>query len=73
MQGTWMAQLSIQLLILAQVMILVSRDQAPYQAPHPEWSLLGILSLLFPLLLSPLTLSLSHSQSINQSVKFFLK
>lgn len=52
----WLSQLGIQLLILAGVMISGSRDQALCQALSSGWSLL-VLSLLFPLLSLPLSLS----------------
>ena len=40
----WLSQLSFQLLILTQVLISWSWDQALHQAQHWAWSLLKILS-----------------------------
>ena len=50
----WLSQLSIQLLVFAQVMIPGSWDRAPCQTLGWVWSLLGILSLpLRPPLIPP--------------------
>ena len=57
----WFSQLSISLLILAQVMIPGSWDWAPHRAPHCVWSLLEILPL-------SCSLSLSLSFSLPQSL-----
>ena len=76
----WLSKLSVQLFILAQVMISESWDQAQCQALHWAWSLLKILS--FPLLLSPnatpvheclCLLSLSPSKKTKQKQKPRLK
>ena len=56
----WVAQLSVQLLISAQVMISQSWAWLPHQAPCWVWNLLKILSL--PLPLSPSLLT--HSEKI---------
>ena len=56
--GTWIAQLSILLLISAQVIISLLWDGAPRQAPCGMWSLLKTLSL-------PPSTTLSFSQKKN--------
>ena len=54
--GTWVAQL-VKRLPSAQVMILETRDRVPHRAPCSAGS------LLLPLTLPPLMVSLSHSLS----------
>ena len=44
LRGTWVAQM-VKHLLLAQVMILGSWDQAPCQAPHSVGSLLLLYAL----------------------------
>ena len=61
----WLSQLSIQLLVLAQVMFSGLWDWAPCRAPCWTWKLLGIFSLPFPypqcLNVCPHSLSLSKA------------
>lgn len=69
----WLRQVSLRLLILAQVMISGSWDGAPHQAPRWAWSLLGILSfslsLSLPLCLHPFP----HSCSVSKKKKDLIK
>ena len=65
----WLSWLSIQLLILAQVMTSGSRAQALHQALHSAKSLLEILSLSLPL---PLLLPCSCATSLSLSNKHIL-
>lgn len=58
-RGTWVAQLSVQFLISAQIMISGSWDRAPHWALRSAEVLLGILSPLSPVSLLMLVHSLS--------------
>ena len=60
----WLSQLSVGLLISAQVMISGSRDQAPCWTPYWAQSLLKILSLSLPLTLPLLTIVCALSLKI---------